>query len=91
MGSVHARGDIFLTFGLKALTETNTSRLATVVNTWVASDAKKQDRCIGTGSNRLLLLFMSVGWHYVSELRPSTGLLFIPQMMYEYGDMVRLY
>jgi hypothetical protein len=29
MGSVHARGDTFLTFGLKALTETNTSRLAT--------------------------------------------------------------
>jgi hypothetical protein len=30
MGSVHARGDTFLTLGLKALTETNTSRLATV-------------------------------------------------------------
>jgi hypothetical protein len=29
MGSVLARGDTFLTFGLKALTETNTSRLAT--------------------------------------------------------------
>jgi hypothetical protein len=29
MGSVHARGDTFLTFGLKALTETNTSHLAT--------------------------------------------------------------
>jgi hypothetical protein len=29
MGSVHARGDTFLTFGLKALTEMNTSRLAT--------------------------------------------------------------
>jgi hypothetical protein len=29
MGSVHARGDTFLTFGLKALTETNTSLLAT--------------------------------------------------------------
>jgi hypothetical protein len=29
MVSVHARGDTFLTFGLKALTETNTSRLAT--------------------------------------------------------------
>jgi hypothetical protein len=28
MGSVHARGDTFLTFGLKALTDTNTSRLA---------------------------------------------------------------
>jgi hypothetical protein len=25
MGSVHARGDTFLTFGIKALTETNTS------------------------------------------------------------------
>jgi hypothetical protein len=32
MGSVHARGDTFLTFGLKALTETNTSRLATGTN-----------------------------------------------------------
>jgi hypothetical protein len=31
MRSVHARGDTFLTFGLKALTETNTSRLATGV------------------------------------------------------------
>jgi hypothetical protein len=29
MGSIHARGDTFLTFGLKVLTETNTSRLAT--------------------------------------------------------------
>jgi hypothetical protein len=29
MGSVHSRGDTFLTFCLKALTETNTSRLAT--------------------------------------------------------------
>jgi hypothetical protein len=32
MGSVHARGDTFLTFGLKALTETNTSCLATGYN-----------------------------------------------------------
>jgi hypothetical protein len=29
MGSVHSPGDTFLTFGLKALTQTNTSRLAT--------------------------------------------------------------
>jgi hypothetical protein len=29
MGSVRARSDTFLTFGLKALTETNTSHLAT--------------------------------------------------------------
>jgi hypothetical protein len=34
MGSVHARGDTFLTFGLKALTETNTSRLATDLYTY---------------------------------------------------------
>jgi hypothetical protein len=33
MGSVHARGDTFLTFVLKALTETNTSRLATALHT----------------------------------------------------------
>jgi hypothetical protein len=33
MGSVHARCDTFLTFGLKALTETNTSRLATAGKT----------------------------------------------------------
>jgi hypothetical protein len=43
MGSVHARGDTFLTFGLKALTETNTSRLATAshdaVSAWVLSHA----------------------------------------------------
>jgi hypothetical protein len=34
MGSVHARGDTFLTFGLKALTETNTSRLATACKSY---------------------------------------------------------
>jgi hypothetical protein len=39
MGSIHARGDTFLTFGLKALTETNTSRLATVSST--LSDCRK--------------------------------------------------
>jgi hypothetical protein len=41
MGSVHARGDTFLTFGLKAVTETNTSRLATGV---VAIDLKLRPR-----------------------------------------------
>jgi hypothetical protein len=39
MGSVHARGDTFLTFGLKALTETNTSRLATGIT--ITSDLEK--------------------------------------------------
>jgi hypothetical protein len=33
-----------------------------------------------------VLLFMSVGRDYVSELRPPTGLLFIPQVIYEYGE-----
>jgi hypothetical protein len=27
-----------------------------------------------------------MGWDYVSELRPPTGLLFILQMIYEYGE-----
>jgi hypothetical protein len=27
-----------------------------------------------------------MGWDYVSELRPPTDLLFIPQVMYEYGE-----
>jgi hypothetical protein len=35
MAMVHTRGDTFLTFGLKALTETNTSRLATGVHTCI--------------------------------------------------------
>jgi hypothetical protein len=35
MGSVHARGDTFLTFSLKALTETNTLRLATDIHTYL--------------------------------------------------------
>jgi hypothetical protein len=38
MGSVHARGDSFLTFGLKALTETNTSRLATAARSGYATE-----------------------------------------------------
>jgi hypothetical protein len=31
-------------------------------------------------------LFMSMGRNYVSELRPPTGLLFTPQMIYEYEE-----
>jgi hypothetical protein len=40
MGSVHARGDTFLTFGLKTLTETNTSHLVTGVNVLVYGSLK---------------------------------------------------
>jgi hypothetical protein len=36
----------------------------------------------------VLLLFMSTGRDCVSELRPSMGLLFIPQMIYEYEATV---
>jgi hypothetical protein len=32
------------------------------------------------------LFLMSTGWDYISELRPTTGTLFILQMMYEYAD-----
>jgi hypothetical protein len=31
-------------------------------------------------------LIMSIGWDYVSELRPPKGLLFIPYVMYEHGE-----
>jgi hypothetical protein len=31
-------------------------------------------------------LFMSMVWDYVSELWPQMGLLFIPQMVYEYVE-----
>jgi hypothetical protein len=34
----------------------------------------------------LFMLFMSMGWDYVSELRPPVGLLFIPQMICERGE-----
>jgi hypothetical protein len=39
-----------------------------------------------TGINSLLL-FMSMGRDYVSELRPSTGLFFSPKMLYECGEL----
>jgi hypothetical protein len=32
------------------------------------------------------LLFISMDWDYVSELQPPTSLLFIPQIIYEYGE-----
>jgi hypothetical protein len=31
-------------------------------------------------------MITSIGWDCVSELRPPTGLLVIPQMIYEHGD-----
>jgi hypothetical protein len=37
------------------------------------------------------LLFMSIRWDYVYEPRPPTGILFTPQMIYEYGAMVEWY
>jgi len=33
------------------------------------------------------LLFMSVGLGEISQLRPPAGLLFIPQMIYENGEL----
>jgi hypothetical protein len=32
-------------------------------------------------------LFMPMGWDYISELRPPMGLLFIPQVIYDYGGL----
>jgi hypothetical protein len=36
-----------------------------------------------------LLLFMSMGWKCVSELRPPAGLFFIRQVIHEYGESWR--
>jgi hypothetical protein len=33
---------------------------------------------------------MSMGWDYVSKLRPPTGRLFIPHVIYEYGEHGRM-
>jgi hypothetical protein len=55
MGSVHARGDTFLTFGLKALTETNTSRLATGYSTFSAEGTVHQDGGLKIWRNMLLI------------------------------------
>jgi hypothetical protein len=38
------------------------------------------------GKLPLVVLFMSIGWDNVSEMRPPKGLLFISQVMYEYGE-----
>jgi hypothetical protein len=47
--------------------------------------SSKRDTCT------LLLLFISMGWNYVSELRPPTGLLFISQIIYKRGAPVEWY
>jgi hypothetical protein len=41
----------------------------------------------------LFMLFMSMGWDYISELRPETGILFIPQVIQymstdNHGEMI---
>jgi hypothetical protein len=33
-----------------------------------------------------VMLFMSMEWNCVSELGSPTGLLFIPQMIFDYGE-----
>jgi hypothetical protein len=32
----------------------------------------------------IIIIIISTGWDYVSELRPPTGLLFIPQVIYKH-------
>jgi hypothetical protein len=35
----------------------------------------------------LMMMIMSMGWDVISELRPPTGLLFIPRLIYEYEKL----
>jgi hypothetical protein len=34
----------------------------------------------------IIVIIMSIGWEYISEVRPPTGLLFISQVIYEHGE-----
>jgi hypothetical protein len=52
--------------------------------TWYAADLAVIFK--GRRSHELLLFFTSMWWDYFSELWSITGLLFIPQMMYESGQ-----
>jgi hypothetical protein len=38
-----------------------------------------------------MIMIMSMGWDYVSDLRLSTGQFFIPQVIYEHGVSWRYY
>jgi hypothetical protein len=42
--------------------------------------------CVCRGGGWMYKMIMSMGWDYVSELRPRTGLLFTPQVTYEHGE-----
>jgi hypothetical protein len=55
MGSVHAWGDTFLTFGLKALTETNTSRLAAALHKTSTDNGIRLGNFSNCKSRQLLL------------------------------------
>jgi hypothetical protein len=46
----------------------------------------KRGKFIENHDSLLKMLFMSMGWDDVSEMRPPRGLLFIPQMTYEHGE-----
>jgi hypothetical protein len=69
MGSVHARGDTFLTFGLKALTETNTSRLATGLNQWPTSVNILSVSDYDNTSKWILLLSLPWWWRQYTPLK----------------------
>jgi hypothetical protein len=80
MGSVHARGDTFLTFGLKALTETNTSRLATAAEAWVRARISTCGTCDGQSGTGTVSSLSSSGfscqYHFTVALHihiPSGG------------------
>jgi hypothetical protein len=34
----------------------------------------------------MMMTIISMGWDYISELRPPSGLLFIPQVVYDYRE-----
>jgi hypothetical protein len=58
-------------------------------NYWNTTSQVAEIRRFITANNKFFhfdIMFMSMGWAYVSELHPPKGLLFIPQIIYEYGE-----
>jgi hypothetical protein len=60
--------------------------METDIDSKIRGQKELYNRNLGMFIVLLLLFFMSMGWDYVSELQPPTGLLFISQLTYEYRE-----
>jgi hypothetical protein len=56
------------------------------VNRVLLESLNGRDNCEDHDADGRIILFMSMGWDHVCELRPQTGLLFIPPRWHECVD-----